>query len=242
MVDKRLLFIGIFITCILVSSSFSAELSLEDIISKIQVNQTKIKDMYAETTTTITSDSNRISTNGEKPKKIVQKRKTWTKDKDKSKIEMLSPTRQITITNGNKMMIKNLDTGHKTIKELKRDSNLGNVDLDKVKEHLDLSMRKTENGGYIVTGVPKKENKFVKKMEFYIDPERWLLVKVLIYGPGEKLISQSDIEYQKISDAWVPKKNVSNVNSPMGKMNVETVFTLVKINEGIDDEVFRIDL
>jgi len=63
----------------------------------------------------------------------------------------------------------------------------------------------------------------------------------LMYGGDGKLLSQSTIEYEKISDVWVPVKNVSNVNTPMGKMNVEMVYKNIKVNEGIKDAIFKIE-
>ena len=82
------------------SVAFAADLGLDDIIQNIQSNQSKVKDMYAETTTTITSSIAMPGSESKGPQKMVQKGKIWTKGESKSKIEMLSPTRQVTITNG----------------------------------------------------------------------------------------------------------------------------------------------
>ena len=82
------------------SVAFAADPGLDDIIQNIQSNQSKVKDMYAETTTTITSSIAMPGSESKGPQKMVQKGKIWTKGESKSKIEMLSPTRQVTITNG----------------------------------------------------------------------------------------------------------------------------------------------
>ena len=95
----------------------------------------------------------------------------WTKGKDKSKIEMLSPMKQTTITNGSKMATINADTGQKFIQDLSKikgqapaGQGRGQMDLDKAKEYFDLSLKKTKSGAYIISGQPKQNNKFLGKM------------------------------------------------------------------------------
>lgn len=235
------------IVLVLVSPIYSADLSLEDIIGKIQSNQSRIKDMYAETTTKITSNFQLTTDNKSKTQTMVQKGKMWTKGSDKSKIEMLSPIKQITITSGDQMAIINPDTGQKMIQDLKKlkgqvpgGKGQGEMDLAKAMEYFNLSVAKKDED-YIITGVPKEANKFLGKMEFYVDSEKWVPVKILMYGPKDKLMSQSVIEYQEVSGVWVPVKNVSNVNTPAGAMKVEMEFNNVKVNKGISDREFAID-
>jgi outer membrane lipoprotein-sorting protein len=239
--------LGIFGLMVFTSLSFAADLSLDELVAKIQANQAKIKDMYAETTTTITST---MAVPGQKekgPQKMVQKGKMWTKGKDKSKVEMLSPMRQTTVTNGDKMMIINPETGQKIVQDLKKLREKSGMpdaskqmDLERAKEFFDLSATK-KGEDYIIVGVPKKEIKILGKMEFYVDSEKWVPTKVLMYDSKGKLLSQSEIEYTKVSDVWVPAKNVSNVTTPMGTMKVEMEFTNIKVNQGISDKEFKID-
>jgi outer membrane lipoprotein-sorting protein len=224
-------------------------LSLKDLLEKVQANQKKIKDMYAETTTTITSNMTVPGSTQKGPQTMVQKGKMWTKGEDKSKVEMISPTRQITITNGDQMAIINPETGQKFVQDLAklREKQGGmaqsskQMDLEKAMEYFDLSVEQTEKGGYIITGVPKEDNKFLSKMDFHIDSVRWVPVKILMYGVEDKLMSRSEIEYKQISGVWVPMRNVSDVNTPMGRMNVEMVFEKVKVNEGIEDKEFAVE-
>lgn len=249
--------ICIFLLCFLFASmTFAADpssevlsdtkLTLQSLLNKIQSNQNKIKDMYAETTTTITSSIAMPGTKTKGPQKMVQKGKMWTKGQDKSKIEMLSPMKQVTITNGDKMAIINPQTGQKMVQDLSkvrgpRSKVQGQeMDLQKAMEYFDLSLKQTEDGDYVITGVPKKKNKFLGKMEFYVDSTRWVPVKILMYGAKNKLLSRSVIEYEKISKVWVPVKNRSNVNTPAGRMEVEMEFKNIKINKGIKDKEFEI--
>lgn len=253
---KKIIFISLFLCSVFISSSFAANLSLEQLLDKIQANQNKILDMYAETTTTITSNMVMPGSTKKGPQKMVQKGKMWTKG-DKSKIEMLSPTKQITINNGEKMAIINPQTGQKIVRERGQGfegSRDQGMDLDKAMEYFDLSVKKldaSEPGSpalpagrletYVITGIPKKANKFLGKMEFYVDSTKWVPIKILMYSSNGKLMSRSEIEYQKISGLWVPKANKSAVNTPAGKMDVEMGFENVKVNKGMGDEVFEID-
>ncbi|OGC10435.1 hypothetical protein A3D23_07210 [candidate division WOR-1 bacterium RIFCSPHIGHO2_02_FULL_53_26] len=263
---------GILVSSILMLPSFAADLpaeaglSLDDLIAKIQSNQSKIHDMYAETTTTITSNMVMPGQESRGTQKIIQKSKMWTKGQDKSKIEMLSPTRQITIINGDQMATINPETGQKVVQDLKklRDKSgglaggqSGQMTLDKISEFFYLSVRKLDPSTtegvntYVVTGVPKKENKFMGKMEFYVDSERWAPVKILMYDPKNRPMSQTEIEYSSVEDKsatasegsviFVPLKNKSVVSSPMGKMEIEVEYTTVKVNGGISDKEFVVE-
>ncbi|MFC1571292.1 outer membrane lipoprotein carrier protein LolA [Candidatus Margulisiibacteriota bacterium] len=242
---------------LIISPSFAADLTLENLIEKIQVNQSKITDMYAETTTTMTSSIAMPGSKSKGPQTMVQKGKMWTKGKDKSKIEMLSPMKQTTITNGDQMAIINPETGQKMIQDLSKmegrqgmAGQSGEMDLEKAREYFDLSVstKKSEDGkisAYVIKGVPKEVNKFLGKMEFHIDPTRWVPTKVLMYNSKGKIMSQSEIEYAsfavgKKGSVYVPLKNSSNVNTPAGKMKVEMVYGKIKVNKGIKDTEFKI--
>jgi len=262
---NKKLFVAI-VALFIASSAFAADLSIEAVIANMQVNQSKINDMYAETTTTITSNMAMPGQESKGPQKMVQKAKMWTKGQDKSKIEMLSPTRQVTITNGDQMATINPETGQKVVQDLKKlrdksgglagGQSGGQMTLDKISEFFYLSVRKLDSSTtegvntYLVTGVPKKENKFMGKMEFYVNSEKWLPVKIIMYDPKNRPMSQTGIEYSSVEDKseaasegaviFVPLKNKSVVSSPMGKMEIEVEYTKVKINSGINDNEFSI--
>ncbi|MFH1361407.1 MAG: outer membrane lipoprotein-sorting protein, partial [bacterium] len=124
----------------------------------------------------------------------------------------------------------------------------GEMSLEKAMEYFDLSLKK-DNDSYVITGIPKERNKFMSKMEFYLDSKRWVPTKILMYGGNGKLLSRSEIEYVRVKgpgsrgqeELWVPEKNSSVVNTPMGKMEIEMVYSNIKVNQGIKDEVFRVE-
>lgn len=149
----------------------SADITLKELIDKVQSNQTKINDMYAESTTKIVSNLQL----GEKGKvqSMTQKGKLWTKGKEKSKMEMTSPNHQVTITNGDKMAIINSDTGQKMVQDLKKmreksgqPADAGDMTLEKATKYFDMSVKPAGDGQYILTGIPKEKNKFLEEWSF----------------------------------------------------------------------------
>ena len=220
-------------------SSFSEDIKLEDLLTKLQANRSKIVDIYSEMTTTMTG-SGKMAMGASN----TQKARMWTKGEDKSKIEMLEPMKQTTIINGDKMIMIDGSTGQKIVKDLSADKssgasyNQGKIDFEKMKSLFDLSLR-TE-GNYYVVVCDAKQKSFLGKMEIYIDREKSLSSKILVYDKNNKLLNQTDIEYSEISNLFVPVKMISSVDSPMGKMKTEVNYSNIKVNQGIEDSVFKI--
>ncbi|OGC12061.1 hypothetical protein A3K48_06265 [candidate division WOR-1 bacterium RIFOXYA12_FULL_52_29] len=225
--------------------------SVDLIVKKVQLNQDRINDMYAETTTLISSNLSLPGSEKSEPQKMTQQGKIWTKGKEKSKVEMLSPVKQITVTNGDKMMVVNPETGQKVVQDLKKlreqsglPGSSQQMDLEKAKQYFEFTVANQGVPGkaiYVISGSPKKENKFLSRMELYIDGQRWIATKILMYGSKGELVSQSDIEYAIVGGVWVPKKNVSFVSTPAGRMDVEMTFDNIKVNRGISDSVFKVE-
>ena len=221
--------------------SLSQNITLDDLLLKLQTNKSKIADMYSEMTTTITGSGKMATGSG---MGNTQKAKMWTKGDDKSKIEMLEPIKQTTIRNGAKMVIIDEGTGQKIVKDLSADKsgmssyNQGNMDFEKIKTLFDLSVR-TDGGFYVITCTPKQKS-FLGKMEIYVDHEKYLSSKILVYDKNNKLMNQTDIEYKDISGVSVPVKMLSSIDSPVGKMKIEIEYSNIKVNQGMGDSEFKI--
>ena len=261
--NKKIILCALFLVFIS-STCLAQSLSLDSLIAKVQENQGLLRDMQADITTTISSPMQK--------EPMVQKGHIWSKGSDKSKIEISEPMKQTTIMNGTKMLMEM--NGQKTVQDLSKMGNKGfgadqgKMSLEKAKEYFDLSVKQgtgdsgqpariasqSEAGGltgYIVTGIPKQKNDFLGKMEFYIDPGKFVPTRIAIYNGKGKLITTSVIEYMsaevstkadsEISGIWVPIKNISNVTMPTGSMSIEQVFENVKVNAGIKDSVFAIE-
>lgn len=239
--------IGFCALLVAVNMALAADLSINDLIGKIKGNQEKIRDLYAETTTSISANMALPGKKGSGPQNMTQKGKLWNKGKDKTRVEMTSPMRQITITNGDKMAVINQDSGQKVVQDMKKlreksgqpDSSK-QMDLEKMTEYFDLSIKRVGDD-YLIIGIPKEKSKFLGKMEFYVDPSRWVTDRILMYGPGDKLLSRSDIEYKEFAGVWIPVKNISSVTTPAGNMKMTMEFSGIKVNQGIDDSVFKVE-
>ena len=215
--------------------------SVETIIEKIKENQSKIIDMSANVETTIAS-----TLKDSKP--ILQTGRILTKSPDKSKIEVYSPMKQITITNGDMMTVISPDTGMKFTQDLSKAREKGNMpqisapgDASKVFDYFDLKLTAHGTEEYIISGTPKEENEFLGKIDFFIGSARFLPMRIVIYNPDGILISISEIKYKEISDIWVPEKTTSIVSIPGGSMNVDMQFKNIQVNKGISDDEFKID-
>jgi len=244
---KRLFTLFIFVALILslapsdktiaAEENTSKTLSVEEIIEKIKENQEKIKDMSADVETKITSTL-------KDSKEIIQKGQILTKPPDKSRVEIFSPMRQITITNGDTMTIISPDTGMKFTQDLSKEksamSKLSSPsDTTKIFDYFDLKLTDHGTKEYIISGSPKEENEFLGKIDFFVDRERIIPLRIVIYNPEGVLISLSELEYKKISDIWIPIKTASIVSVPGGSMNVDMEFKNIKINKGISDDKFK---
>lgn len=237
MLKRILLIITIFFS--IVSISAAADLTVDEILANLQSNQSAIKDMSADTVTTITSTMKGM-------KSMTQKGNILMKYPDKSRVEMFEPIHQITISDGQKIMVINKDTGQKYEQEISKGQNItasgsgGLANFDKAKEMFDFSVKQDGNN-YIITGLPKDVNskKFLGKMEFNVDASRWLASKVKVYTPQGKLISESAMDYEQIAEVWVLTKTISNVSTPMGSMKMEMEYQNVKVNRGVKDSEFK---
>lgn len=240
------------IMCLLVLLSVlvsvtSAAIKVEDLLAKIKEGQSKVKDLQADIVTIIRSDM------GGK-KEAEQKGHIWIKGEDKSKMEMVSPLKQISITSGKKMAVINPETGQKFVQDLEAmrkktgQMDLGKNVMDQTKalEYFNLSVKEVGGffGGikeYVISGTPKEKNKFLGRIEFTVDAKKFVPTRIDIYNPQGNLVSSSAIDYAQIKDIWVIAKNVSEVKLPSGKMKMEMRFENIRLNEGIPDKEFQID-
>ncbi|OGC36742.1 hypothetical protein A2311_06300 [candidate division WOR-1 bacterium RIFOXYB2_FULL_48_7] len=239
---KKLLFVLTFLlgaTCLL-----AADLSLDDLIKKLEASKSQVKDFYAETSTKMYSDI-KFNQKG-KASQSEQKGKLWQKGKDKTKIELLTPKRLIMVRQGREVVTFDPVTGQKMRSSLDDDDKkqlgepTGEFTLERAKKIFTLSVRKQGND-YIVTGIPKQQQGMVGKMEIYINSSRWLPDKIIIYDLQGKKFGESKMEYQQVNNIWVLKKTYSVNNTPIGKMEITMEYSNTKVNQGLDDKEFEVD-
>ena len=236
-----------------ISADLSAEAQgakAEALLAKIKSAQSAIKDLQADTTTTITSNISLPGAASKGPQTMTQKGRMWQKGRNKSKVEMTEPKKQTTITNGNIMTIIDPSSGRKIVQDMSKIRGQGpgakgqGMDATKALDYFDLTV--TEHGTieYIITGRPKEANQFLGRMDFIIDAEKYVPVRIAMYTPKGTLMSLSEMEYAEIEVStgeavWVPKKIRSIVTMQMGSVNTEMVYENIKVNQGIKDEIFE---
>jgi len=239
--------LGLMIAFMVLASSVFA-ISVDEIIGKMKDNQNKIKDMYAETVTIMDMSGFPKPKKGKAPEmKMEQKGKLWVKGEDKSRVELDSPVKQIMVTNGEKLIMINPKTGEKLSQDLKQAKKQnpinfqgGNFGLSKLKEQYNMSVREKGNELAIICE-PKNKKEVGVSIEIYIDKDKWLAKEISVKTNEGLMVSNTDIEYQNVSGAWVPKKMNSMANAIFGKMKIKMLFNNIKVNQGIDDKVFKID-
>jgi len=224
------------------SALYAIDLTPAEIVKNIKVNQQKVQDMSAKISTVIKSEKDK--------KSMEQKGLIIVKGKDKSRMEILSPIKQITITNGDSLTIINPETGKKIAYDLKvlrkksGDPNLGKSPLDQGKLFDDLDLTVEEKGffrkQYVLTGTAKKNNPFMGKVKFYVDQDKFVPTKFEVYGAGDKLVTVTELDHKQINDVWIMTKSHSKVDVPSGKIDIEVKLDDVKVNKGIDDSLFSI--
>ena len=255
------LFIVMLVPSVVFASDISAEASAkaEAIIAKLKETQSQVRDLQADTKTIITSNITMPGQPSKGPQTMTQTGHIWQKGRDKSKVEITSPMKQITITNGNIMTMISPDTGQKFTQDLSK--GLGakgqgpstgsgrGMDASKALDYFDLTVKKSEGGTgeagiYILSGTPKEANQFLGRMDFIIDAEKYIPLRIAMYTPKGALMSLSEIEYLAIESTgeatiWVPVKIKSVVTMQMGSVNTEMEYENIKVNRGIKDSVFE---
>jgi len=232
-------------------SIFASDISPEAVIAKMKETQAMIKDLQADTKTTITSNIAMPGQPSKGPQTMTQTGHIWQKGRDKSKVEITSPMKQITITNGNIMTIISPDTGQKFSQDLSKGLGTRGQGLDQTKalDYFDLTVKKSEGATgeadiYVISGTPKAANQFLGRMDFMIDAEKYIPLRIAMYTPKGALMSLSEMEYEPVAisstkTAYVAKKIKSIVTMQMGSVNTEMVYENIKVNEGISDSVFE---
>jgi len=244
-----------------VSADLSAEAQgakAEALLAKLKSVQSLIKDLQADTKTTITSNISLPGAASKGPQTMTQKGRMWQKGRDKSKVEITEPMKQTTITNGDIMTIISPDTGRKFTQDLSKIKGQGpgargqGMDATKALDYFDLTVTEHGTTEYIITGRPKEANQFLGRMDFIIDAEKYVPVRIAMYTPKGTLMSLSEIDYLPVEIysarsggvastevAYVPQKIRSMVTMSMGSVNTEMEYENIKVNQGLKDEVFE---
>ncbi|OGC04802.1 hypothetical protein A2276_02425 [candidate division WOR-1 bacterium RIFOXYA12_FULL_43_27] len=223
---------------VLFAATISQAVTIDELFAKLKDNQGKIKDMQADVTTKMVSNAKGM-------KEMTQKGHIWTKGKDKSKMEITSPQKQISITNGTKVAMIMPDTGQKYVQDLSKTpegqkQESGQMDFEKAKEKFNFSVKDVSRG-FLIIGFPKGNNKLMGKMEVFVNSSKLVPEEIRVFGANNKKISDTRIEYKEIKGILVASRSFSMVSMPNGEMKIDMVYDNIKINENIPDSVFDVN-
>jgi outer membrane lipoprotein-sorting protein len=80
----------------------------------------------------------------------------------------------------------------------------------------------------------------LEKIKYYIDRQTWLPAKIIHYGQNSTPVATQQIFYTKIDGILVVDKFNSTMFSPRGTYRSETKYSNLKLNAGLNPEVFII--
>jgi outer membrane lipoprotein-sorting protein len=242
------------IVILIPSVVYAADISAEALIAKLRNTKALILDLQADTKTTITSNISIPGSTSNSPQTVIQTGHIWQKGSDRSKIEITSPMKQITITNGSMMTMIDPSTGQKTTQDLSKVQGAGGtgqgMDATKALDYFNLTVSTNEAGTgeakvYVISGTPKEANQFLGRMDFFIDAEKYIPIRIAMYTPQGTLMSLSEMKYEPVDvstgeTVYVPQKIKSVVTMQMGSINTEMEYENIQVNQGIEDSEFEV--
>lgn len=213
--------------------------TVEGVLSSLESRQKMLKTLQADITTI-------IQPYGDEGPEIRQTGKIFTETPNKSRVEITSPFNQVTITNGNKMQIEDPHGKRSRPEDLSKMSDKpvmpqggGATQLAEALGQFDLRIREQAGKVIEIEGTPKKTNANLTKIVVIISKEILLPIQITLWGPAE-MMSDTHIEYQRISGIYVPVKNRAEVALAHGKMTVDIQFENIIVNQPLPEEIFQI--
>jgi len=242
--NKKLQVIGIWVGMFLaVTNGFAADITVDDILNKLNQNQQQINTMKM-TMTSVT----KIEMPGKEPMSIAQSSTMIFKKPDKMKMETTSPMHQVIIRSGNKVYMKMPDG--RIIKQDMAEYGMQLPGMDftpgtmqdfnkNFTVRLDNQESKPSENLYVLTLIPKKPDEMMSMMKMTLDYQKGCVNKIQMYNAKEELWSTVEMENQLTDGIWMPKKLIVDSNMPSGKSKTEITYEELKINCEVGDGEFR---
>ena len=209
----------------------------------MEARQNEIQTLEADITTNVHSTHKNFPT-------VRQQGKIYVKSPNRSRVEITTPYKQTTITNGNQIKVIDEESGQYQISDISEKEGAapllphggGAIDPVKALEYFDLRITKNTNKEIVLEGIPKKQTPSLTKLVLTLSAEHFLPVHIALWGEEGQRISDTTITYRIISGIYVPFRNDATVLLPdANKMNVEIEFKNVAVNAPIPDEQFQIE-
>jgi len=238
-VKKRwgwVLMTGLFLVTLLSTSVWA--ISPEEVLARVHENWGKIEDLQA--TITIVTEIPGMQ------QPMEQEGEYYYKAPDKIRIDIIAPSEQTTVINGSTMTVKIADKIN-TI-DLTKFPGMENINfqgissIEKWREQYAFAITGTSEGTYTLEMKPKEENALYSKMEMDIEYEKEGVKQTRLYDKDGKLQTKMSYEeYVSIGDnVWYQTKLITQTDTPQGKAKTETTYTEIEVNQGMRDDVFKI--
>lgn len=247
-----LIILALFVSVIISNLSFSADITVNDILNKMQENYSKIEDMKAEIITT-TYMGTQIGT-------MTQKMNYYYKKPDKIKIETIEPVKQTIIIIGENMTMKTADGKVSTMNLRQMMSGMGmnqqyfGTDITGMLKNYNITLNETLtdriNNIYVLDLMPKENTPssspmgayMPSKMEMHIDYTKGISIRQKIYGKDNTLMATTEVkDTRQIEGIWFPVVTQSTTFLPTGQqVKSDMRFENVQVNTGIGDGEFEV--
>ena len=225
------------------SSLFAADVTVDDILNKLNQNQQQINTMKM----TMNSKTT-IEMPGKDPMTISQRSTMIFKKPDKMKMETFSPIHQVIIRSGSNMYVKMPDG--KVIKQDMSENGMQLPGMDftsgamqDFKKNFTVSLESSESmpieNLYVLSLIPKQPNEMISKMKMTVDYKEGCANKIRIYNDRGEIVSQVQFENQLKNNIWLPKKLILDSIMPTGKNKTEIIYEELEINGNLDNEEFK---
>ncbi len=228
-----------------------AEVTVDDILNKMQQNIAGMNDMKAEIMTTAYM--------GGQLNTMTQRMNYYFKKPDKVKMETLTPIKQIMIIIGDKMTMKTADGKITTINlsqmlGMDPSQQYFGPDITKMLKNFDVTLNESlsdkVNNIYVIEFVQKQTTTNTSpvgtfgmpfKTQMFIDYTKGITIKQKIYGKDNVLIAITEVkDTRQIESVWLPIITESTAFLPNGQqVKSEMRFENVQVNVGIGDGEFE---
>jgi len=251
---KKIIFNNVILIAIVIAtinSAFSADITVNDIINKMQQNLTGMNDIKSGAVAT-TYMGTQLNT-------MTQKMNYYFKKPDKIKIEILTPVKQTMVIIGENMTIKTVDGKISTMNLKQMMGGMGmnqqyfGADMTSMLKNYNITLDETLsdkiNNIYTMTLVPKEVSQssstmgaFIPlKIEIFVDYNKGIIIKQKIYSKGNTPMAITEVkDTRQIEGIWFPIITQSTTFLPNNQqMQSEMRFENVQVNTGIGDGEFE---
>ena len=96
---------------------------------------------------------------------------------------------------------------------------------------------------YEIVAQPKKERKYLSRIEVKVNPIRWIIRRAKVYDKNGKLLTSTEYkDYKLIDNIWFPRKIESKTYVDNLVSREKDTFHHLKINIPIKEEKFQFNL